>query len=173
MRFFATILLLVATRSVPHAQKGGAVTPPVKGDPQPASTVRFTGEILPVFYARDVLKSVDFYSRQLGFQLNHFHDYESGESVPTWDKPNPPIYAELDAGGQKFAIHRASVPESLTVSGMRHYFGVRDVDQHYRSVKRNGVDVGELLDRPWMRMFSVVDPDGHRIFFFTRPESED
>jgi catechol 2,3-dioxygenase-like lactoylglutathione lyase family enzyme len=149
------------------------VTPPDQGGSSSADTVAFTGEILPVFYVRDVLRSADFYSRQLGFQLNHFHDYDSGESVSTWGKPNPPVYAELEAAGQKFAIHRASTPESLSVSGTSHYFGVGDVDHHCRFVRRNGVETGEFLDRPWMRMFSVLDPDGHRIFFFTRPEPED
>jgi len=143
---------------------------PDPGGGNPAGFGSFTGEILPVLYVKDVLKSVAFYTDELGFGLDHFHDYETGESVPAWTKKEPPIYAEMRAGDQKFALHRASDPEALRVGGTRIYVGVTDVEEHYELVKARGAAPGELKKMPWMAMFSVTDPDGHDIYFFTRPE---
>jgi catechol 2,3-dioxygenase-like lactoylglutathione lyase family enzyme len=134
-----------------------------------ASEVEFTGGILPVFYVRDVLASVAFWRDSLGFECHHFYDYESGGSVKTWTKDIPAIYAEMRAGPLKFAIHRANPPDSLRVGGMIHYFEVTDVYRQHEELTRRGVRVGELQEKPWMNMFEVTDPDGHRIFFFTRP----
>ncbi len=127
---------------------------------------RFTGEILPVFYVTDVLKSVAFY-RAVGFDFHHFFDYSEGERVQEWREEEPPIWAEMAAGSQTFGIHRIGEDKKLTVGGMRHYFLVEDVEAHYRLVKAAGVETGELIDKPWMKMFSVEDPDGHEIFFGT------
>ena len=130
----------------------------------------FTGEILPVFYVRDVRASVKFYN-DLGFQFNYFHDYDDNSDVKQWVKNNPPIYAEMQAGTQKFAIHLLlSDTTGYRATGTRHYFEVNDVKTHYERLKEKGIDVGELIEQPWMIMFSVVDPDGHFIYFYTRPE---
>ncbi|MHC4107888.1 MAG: VOC family protein [Planctomycetota bacterium] len=127
---------------------------------------RFTGKLLPVFYASDVLESVTFY-RAAGFEFHHFYDYSAGERVEKWTGPEPPIWAEMAAGSQTFALHRIGKGKSLVVGGMRHYFLLEDVEAHYRRVKTNGLDAGELIDQPWMMMFSVTDPDGHEIYFGT------
>jgi catechol 2,3-dioxygenase-like lactoylglutathione lyase family enzyme len=142
----------------------------VASRPDGFDSSRFTGEVLPVLYVRDVLKSVDFYVDRLGFVCHHFFDHISGGSTFEWTYDEPPIYAEMRAGDQKFAIHRASNPDSLVVSGTRHYFSVANVEEHYRIVKENGVKVGDLIERPWMHMFRVEDPDGHELYIFTRPE---
>jgi catechol 2,3-dioxygenase-like lactoylglutathione lyase family enzyme len=126
----------------------------------------FTGEILPVFYVTDVLKNVEFY-KAVGFEFHHFSDYSAGERVQEWNKEEAPIWAEMAAGPQTFGIHLIADDKELTVGGMRHYFLVEDVEAHYRLVQASGVDVGELIDKPWMKVFSVHDPDGHEIFFGT------
>ena len=131
----------------------------------------FSGEILPVFYVSDVIKSVTFYHEGLGFNFNHFWDYSKNEPVYEWTGDEPPVYAQMGAGAQKFALHLYRSDEELTTHGLIHYFGVQDVEAHYRNVQKQGIETSSLIDRPWMRMFSVRDPDGHRIFFFTRPSS--
>ncbi|MHC4414788.1 MAG: VOC family protein [Planctomycetota bacterium] len=130
----------------------------------------FTGELLPVFYVTDVAKSVRFYRDALGFELHHFFDYEAGRRVAEWTKPTPPIWAEMAAATQTFGLHLTQNKDGFVVGGMRHYFLVRDVEAHHRRVKSNGVDVGPLLDKPWMTMFMVTDPDGHEIFFGTQKD---
>lgn len=130
----------------------------------------FTGEILPVFYVSDLRKSLTFY-KNLGFRLADSYEYfESGEDT-IWTTEPAPYYLEMEAKGQKFALHHIGKNDTLKVGGMRHYFGVRDVDAHYKLVVDNGVAASEIYDRPWMRMFSVKDPDNHVLLFFTRPDS--
>ena len=130
----------------------------------------FTGEILPVFYVSDSRVSENFY-RRLGFEVTYYHDYETGQALTVWTKAEPPIYIEMKAGELRFAIHLITEGDLLAVDGMKHYFGVRDVDVHHRNVIENGIPAGEIYDRPWMRMFTVTDPDGHALYFFTRPET--
>jgi predicted enzyme related to lactoylglutathione lyase len=130
----------------------------------------FTGEILPVFYVSDVRKSVQFYRDVLGFEFHHYWDYDENEQVREWKDAEPPIYAEMAAGDQKFALHLAQTPYETQVGGVIHYFRVQDVSAHYRQVKSQGGEPGPLISRPWMHMFSIVDADGHRIFFYTPPD---
>jgi len=133
----------------------------------------FTGEVLPVLYVHDVQASVAFYVDKLGFTCDHYFDHISGGSTYEWTYDEPPLYAEMRAGAQKFALHRAPQPESLVVGGTRHYFSVSDVRAHLKAVRARGVETGDLIERPWMDMFRVIDPDGHELFIFTRPPESD
>jgi lactoylglutathione lyase len=150
------------------------IADPVRaGEEEPASEIStdadhgsFTGKVLPVFFVTDVVRSVDFYTA-VGFEFHHFFDYSAGEQVQEWLHDEPPIWALMSAGSQTFALHRVAPGADLVVGGMRHYFLMEDVDRHYERVQSLGVESGPLMDRPWMKMFSVVDPDGHLIFFGT------
>lgn len=130
----------------------------------------FTGEILPVFYVRDVIKSVKFYRDKLGFKFNHYWDYENNKPLSEWKSKEKPVYAQMEAGRQKFAIHLFLKEEDLNSGGVIHYFEVKDVDAHYDWIQSRGFQPDSIYVRPWMRMFSVTDPDEHKIFFYTRPE---
>jgi catechol 2,3-dioxygenase-like lactoylglutathione lyase family enzyme len=131
----------------------------------------FTGEILPIFYVRNLTASVLFYQK-LGFRFDHYFDHHTGDSVTVWKYDDEPLYAEMWANNTRFALHTAKDPKSLVVGGMRHYFGVTDVNAHYEILKKNAIEVSGLTKRPWMRMFYVNDPDGHVIYFQTRPKEE-
>ena len=157
---FVFMLLLAAATAWASEHGVGAETKPE------ASAVEFTGEILPVFFVTDVLRSLDFYLA-LGFEFHHFFDYAAGEEVQEWLSDDPPIWALMSAGSQTFALHRVPDSVDLIVGGMRHYFLMPDVDRHYERVQALGIETGELADRPWMKLFSVTDPDGHLIFFGT------
>lgn len=128
----------------------------------------FTGEILPVFYTSNSIRSQEFYTK-VGFELIDYFDYELGESVTEWTKSEQPIYLTMAFGTKVFGIHLIKESDSLIVGGMIHYFGVENVDIHYKIVVSNGIDASDIVDRPWMRMFYVKDPDGHILYFFTRP----
>jgi catechol 2,3-dioxygenase-like lactoylglutathione lyase family enzyme len=140
-------------------------------NPKGKSFGKFSGEILPVFYVSDVLTSVAFYRDKLGFNFQHYWDYSKNKPVYEWIDDEPPVYAQMRAGTLKFALHLYGSGENLSTNGMLHYFEVQDINEHYLQVKERGIELSPLIDRPWMRMFSVCDPDGHRIFFFTRPSS--
>jgi hypothetical protein len=167
----ASALVVLAGATAPDGREpGGAALEGSLADSGPvAEHGTFTGELLPVFFVRDVLVSVAFY-RAAGFELRHFFDYDSGEQVPEWTKSEPAIWALMAAESFEFALHRTVNPDELVVGGMRHYFLVEDVDTHRRGVVARGIDAGDLIDRPWMRFFSVTDPDGHELFFGTRPD---
>lgn len=129
----------------------------------------FSGDILAVFYVGDVRKSVDYYTETLGFRFDHFYDHHSGDSVNEWTYEDAPVYAEMWAGPTRFALHLAKTSYEKNVGGMIHYFRVKDVEARYKAVKSRGGNPSDLIDKPWMKMFSITDLDGHRIFFQTPP----
>lgn len=131
-----------------------------------------TGEILTVLYVKDLPQSVAFYTNVLGFRFDHYYDHHSGGSTVDWSYDDSPVYAEMWAGPSRFALHLAKTDYQKRVGGSIHYFSVRDVDAHYKAVAERGGAPAEIIDRPWMRMFWIDDPDGHRLFFQTRPVQE-
>ncbi len=137
---------------------------------QPPSA--FTGEILTVLYVKDLQQSVAFYRDVLGFRFDHYYDHHSGGSTVDWSYDDSPVYAEMWAGPSRFALHLAKNDYETRVGGSIHHFSVSDVDAHSKAVTERGGTPSEMIDRSWMRMFSVEDPDGHRLFFQTRPEEE-
>lgn len=153
----------VSAESLRETAGGSAAAAPVTraGHESP-----FTGEVKLVFYVSDVKKAVAFYRDVLGFTFHHYHDYDSGASVKTWTKDKPPIYAEMSYAGRRFGLHLPqSQDDERSVGRMKVYFRVKDLDAHYARVKEHGGKPGALRKKPWMDMFRVVDPDGHRIYF--------
>jgi len=126
----------------------------------------FTGVILPVFFVKDTLASLHFYRDICGFKPKAFYDRESGREVPDWLKAEPPTFIRMAAASQEFALH-LNTEEFSSVGGNLHYFEVKDVDSQHREIVAGGGNPTEIADLPWMRLFSVTDPDGHKIFFQT------
>lgn|GEM_PF-2452808 len=126
----------------------------------------FVGDVKLVFYVNDVRKSVEYYTNVLGFTFHHYYDHVSGGSVKTWSHDVAPIYAEMSYAGRRFGLH---LPQNdhdrASVGQMKVYFRVKDLQAHHRRVVAWGAKAGDIQDRPWMRMFLVTDPDGHRIYF--------
>lgn len=126
----------------------------------------FTGVILPVFFVKDTLASLHFYRDLCGFTLKAFYDRESGREVTDWLKAELPTFIRMAAASQEFGLHLNS-GEFSSVGGSLHYFEVKDVDSQHRDIVARGGMPTEIADLPWMRLFSVTDPDGHKIFFQT------
>jgi predicted enzyme related to lactoylglutathione lyase len=166
---FALVLSLLAASSAPQGTAEAVATAPESGNAAEIGQGMFTGEVLPVLYVTDVKRSVEFY-RQLGFEFRHYFDYDEEKEVPEWTKDDPPIWALFAAGDFSFALHLTLNTDEFIVGGTRHYFLVEDIDAHHRTVTERGVEPGPLIERPWMRMFQVIDPDGHELFFGTRPD---
>ena len=126
----------------------------------------FTGEVKLVFYVNDVRPSVEFYTGALGFRFLHFYDHVSGNSVATWVRDTPPIYAEMSYAGRKFGIHSpTSEADKRSVGAAKVYFRVKDLTAHYRRTTAWGAKPSAIKKRSWMDMFHVVDPDGNRVYF--------
>ncbi len=126
----------------------------------------FTGEVKLVFYVKDVRNSVKFYTGALGFRFHHFYDHVSGNSVATWVRDTPPIYAEMSYAGRRFGIHSpTSEADGRSVGAAKVYFRVEDLDAHHRRATAWEARPSAIKKRSWMDMFHVVDADGNRIFF--------
>lgn len=118
-------------------------------------TTQFTGEVKPVLYVSDVEESAPFFRDVLGFE---FLGYANSNGSP--------YYADMAAGSLKFGLHNALNEEhERWVGHQRIYFRVHDVRAHRSDLVSQGIVPGELLERDWMDMFIVRDPDGHQIVF--------
>ena len=129
-------------------------------------STNFTGVLLPVFYVSDVARSLEFYRDICGFDRVQLPEESKREANGGSSSGEPPYFVRMQAGTQEFALHLSDAP-NLTMGGVRHYFAVKDVDLHHEEVRRRGGDPTQVQDLPWMRLFSVTDPDGHVLFFQT------
>jgi len=131
-----------------------------------ATPENFTGVVLPVFFVKNTLASLRFYRDLCGFKLKTFYDGESGREVKDWTYAEPPTFIRMAASTQEFALH-LNRGEFSSIGGNRHYFEVKDIERQYRDIIERGGSPTMIADLPWMRLFSMTDPDGHRIYFQT------
>lgn len=121
----------------------------------------FLGQVKPVLYVADVEAGAPFFRDILGFEFLGYSDSD-GE----------PHYAEMAAGGLKFGLHKALNPvHGEWIGHQSLYFRVADAADHRTTVLAAGGQAGELLERDWMDMFIVRDPDGHEIVFASTDRS--
>lgn len=126
----------------------------------------FTGERLTILYVKNVRVSVAFYEA-LGFRLDHYYDYEAETYSRSWPKSDdPPHWAEMHLGNDvRIGLTTADEDEQVYGGGARHYFIITNVEEHFASVKAEGITPtpDAVEKRPWMDFFTVSDPDGHQI----------
>ena len=130
----------------------------------------YSGVVLPVFYVRDILASVRFYKNVCGFSVISFLDAEAAEEVNVWEKSEPRLFVRMCAASQESALH-LNRGEFSSMDGMKRYFEVNDVDRQHREIEERGGSPTEIASLPWMRVFSVADPDRH-ILYFQTPNSK-
>ncbi len=127
----------------------------------------FTGERLTTLYVKDVLRSTAFYEA-LGFQVDHYYDYEADAYTRKWTNPEPPQWAEMHLGESvRLGLTTADEKNQVYGGGARYYFIISNVEEHFVSVKAQGITPtpDEIEKRPWMDFFTVSDPDNHQIVF--------
>ena len=141
------------------------------GSQRAASQGEFTGEILTLIYATDVLESVAFYEA-LGFEHQYYYDYKNDEYKLDWDLAYPPEYAEVSAEKIRIGITTPDDNEGVFGGGVRHYFMVHDVESHYRKATTQGLvpEPNEVEIRPWLHFFTIADPDNHQIVITQKNE---
>lgn len=107
--------------------------------------------ILPV---SDVLASIDFYEKKLGFDV-------------TFKWQEPPTYAVVKSGD--IGIHLSLRSEKYQVNQEHVHIIIfaHDVDAAYKQCLESGVKIhAEIGDRDYgMRDFDITDPDGFIISF--------
>ncbi len=117
----------------------------------------------PMLYVADLSRSIDFYRRVLGFKL--------GKLYPNEERPTyAPLYVGNDKlmlvqGGPRMpAFHR----HEICGSGVQLLVQVDRVDQVYEQVREQAQVVDCLEDKTWGdREFTISDPDGYLVTFYT------
>ena len=109
-----------------------------------------------VFYVSDLVRSLEFYTKKLGFGK----DFVYGDPV---------YYAGIEL--DEISIHLCKpncCPEKIGKGSV--YVFCDSVDDHFEKVKSAGVELKkELETHPHgMKEFCVIDPDGNYVSFGTK-----
>ena len=119
------------------------------------------GYLSPTLAVRDMQKTIDFYTKSLGFELGM-----------TFPSPENPEYAELSKDGMALMFIPAancgiSHDEKLG-TGVNLYLQIDgDIDEYYDELKKHSVKITEdIKDEPYnIRDFTVEDIDGYMLTF--------
>ncbi|MGD9116550.1 MAG: VOC family protein [Dehalococcoidia bacterium] len=119
------------------------------------------GYLSPLLAVRDMKKTLDFYTRHLGFDLKM--------CFPT---PDNPQYADIIKDGMVIMFvpaeaHGLDAKEKLG-AGVYFYLHIDgDIDKYYNELKQKGVRIAvDIKDEPFgVRDFTVEDPDGYKLVF--------
>lgn len=119
-------------------------------------------KLQPFLYVTNLRASMSFYQELLGFT--------SGELLP--DEYNP-TFAPLLIDGCKLMLKEVEVElpayhkHSVCGSGIQLCLEVPNADEVYDRLKGLTQVVDQIANRPWGRTFSVLDPDGYIISFYS------
>jgi uncharacterized glyoxalase superfamily protein PhnB len=119
------------------------------------------GYLSPLLAVRNMKKTLDFYTKSLGFELKM--------AFPT---PENPQYADIIKDGMVMMFipaqeHSIDSKEKFG-SGVYLYLHIDgDIDKYYNELKQKGVKIAvDIKDEPFgVRDFSVEDPDGYKLTF--------
>jgi catechol 2,3-dioxygenase-like lactoylglutathione lyase family enzyme len=93
----------------------------------------------------DMDRSIKWYTEVLGFNLR-WYVQETG-------------YAAINIGETPLTLVKANEVKPATYSPFNFY--TPDINKAYEELKRNGVDVEEIVDYGDVLSFNFKDPDGH------------
>jgi uncharacterized glyoxalase superfamily protein PhnB len=119
------------------------------------------GYLSPLLAVRNMKKTLDFYTKSLGFELKM--------AFPT---PDNPQYADITKDGMVMMFipakeHNIEDKEKLGI-GVYLYLQIDgDIDKYYNELKQKGVKIAvDIKDEPFgVRDFTVEDPDGYKLTF--------
>ena len=141
-----------------RAKKSAKPKPKPKPKPK-KSKVRALDFNHAMVYARDVERSLHFYTNLLGMKKVDEFRYEG-----------KPIYARLAAqeGEGTIAIHQLGPGASTAAEGVRLYFETPDLDEFCRALQAKGFYITQLPRMmPWGWKHAYLnDPDGHEISLY-------
>jgi len=119
------------------------------------------GYLSPTLAVRDMKKTIDFYTKSLGFTLGM-----------TFPSPDNPEYADLSKDGMVImfipAANLGIGREEKLGTGVNLYLQIDgDIDEYYDEIKKRGVKIAiEIKDEPYgIRDFTVADIDGYMLTF--------
>lgn len=119
------------------------------------------GYLSPLLAVRVMKKTLDFYTKSLGFTLKM--------AFPT---PENPQYADISKDGMVIMFvpaqeHGIDNKEKFG-TGVYLYMQIdSDIDKYYNELKLKGVKIAvDIKDEPFdVRDFTVEDPDGYKLTF--------
>jgi len=125
--------------------------------------------VCPLLQVFDMPTSIRFYRQFFGFQVIQ-------SSRPLSQEPEDVNWAMLELNGATLMLNtayepqeRPSAPDPSRIASHADtslYFGCPDVDQTYRELCAQGLEVKPPVIAPYgMKQLSVVDPDGYHLCF--------
>ncbi|WAI00159.1 VOC family protein [Methanogenium organophilum] len=119
------------------------------------------GILSPLLAARNMKKTIEFYTKSLGFEM--------GMLFPNVDQPE---YADLSKDGMVLMFipaeeHGINATEKFG-TGVILYMNIDgDIDEYYQELKENNVNITEdIKDEPYgVRDFTIEDTDGYHLAF--------
>ena len=119
------------------------------------------GYLSPLLAVRNMKKTIDFYTKSLGFKLGM-----------TFPGPENAEYADLSKDGMVLmfipaANHGIGSKEKLGI-GVYLYMQIDgDIDKYYDELKKRGVKIAiDIKNEPFgVRDFTVEDVDGYKLTF--------
>lgn len=99
-------------------------------------------------YVSDFERSKKFYSEVLGWKLN---------------TDLPEVAGFFFGSAYLVIMAEKRAPEDRRYAGGMHVeVQVDDIDEDYARLKQQGIEVGEISEKPWgERKFTFCDPDGY------------
>jgi uncharacterized glyoxalase superfamily protein PhnB len=119
------------------------------------------GNLSPLLAVRDMKKTLDFYTKSLGFELKM-----------CFPNPDNPQYADIIKDGMvlMFIVAKEHGIDTKEKFGTGIYLYMQidgDIDKYYNELKQKGVKIAiDIKDEPFgVRDFTVEDPDGYKLTF--------
>lgn len=123
-------------------------------------------KVIPGLKSRDIQGTVDFYTKQLHFNLGGMHP-------DAYTEEGPPVFSSVYVGA-KAAVniyHALCEPDEFVPGWVWIAMGTSQLDEYYEELVKAGEDkvsiVEKIEDKPWgYRQFSIKDNDGNKLTFF-------
>ena len=119
------------------------------------------GNLSPLLAVRNMKKTIDFYTKSLGFELKM-----------AFPNPENPEYADVTKDGMVLMFipaqnHGIDNKEKFGI-GVYLYMQIDgDIDEYYAELKKKGIKMAaEIKDEPFgVRDFTIEDVDGYKLTF--------
>lgn len=105
-----------------------------------------------LFYVSDLEESLKFFTQTLGLQ----HDQQQ----------DTPFFRGFVDSPMGIAL---PADETRRPGNVELYFKVDDIEEAHRELAKKGVEITEIVQRPFGSIFSITAPDGHLVTMLQGP----
>ena len=119
---------------------------------------KFTPAVIPLRYVPSVDAVRQYYIDSLGFE----------HMMGVVGKDGQLDFSIVTRTGAMLMLARPQAPDGATAGALEIYVEVTDVDAYHAELAGRGVAIANAPETQWWgdRNFSVVDPAGHKIWFW-------